>query len=273
MKTSIHLEQRPILDLCSNDIHLWITQAQYIHAKSLLNRYNYLLTEDEALKHKSYKFEIHRHTYLVTRAFIRDILSHYSDTPPRLWQFKAGAHGKPEVVNSQIPLQFNLSHTDDLIICAVTLNHAIGCDVENTRRTCEYLGIAEHFFARNEFEELLNKTGSEQRNRFFEYWTLKESYIKACGQGLSIPLEDFNFKIGSPKWKHFNDNIRLLFTHNRHDKAESWSSWLFSPNQEHKIAISIKSEYENQTRAYKFRFFDNIPLLKTTELPWPSIRV
>jgi len=271
MKTNVLAEKRSVLDLCINEIHLWIAQPQYNHEKSLLSRYKSLLTEEDAQKHKCYRFEKHSHNYLITRVFIRDVLSHYSDTPPCLWQFKTGSHGKPEVVNSQIPLQFNLSHTDDLIICAVTLNDEIGCDVEKTDRNCEYLGIAEHFFAKNEFEELLNKTGSEQRSRFFEYWTLKESYIKACGQGLAIPLKDFNFEIGPSKRQQYNDNISLRFAPYRLDKAETWRSWLFFPNKEHKIAVSVKAESGNQSRPYNFRFFENIPLLKTTELHWLGI--
>lgn len=272
-KTMVPAGKSSVLKLCGNDIHLWITQPQYIHQVDLLTRYKGLLTEEESQKQQSYMFEKHCHNALITRAFVRDLLSHYANVPPYFWRFKKGPHGKPEIVNSQLPLRFNISHTDDLIICAVTLNDDIGCDVEMTNRNCEFLSIAENFFSSSEFAELLGKTGTQQRSRFFDYWTLKESYIKAWSQGLTIPLADFNFHIGPSKLHQYNDNISLSFAPHRCDLAELWRNWLFYPNNEHRIAVSVKAQSDNQIKPYKFRYFENTPLVKTTELHWLGISV
>lgn len=271
MKTIAPVEKSPVLELRANDIHLWFTQPQYIRQVDLLVRYKGLLTEDELQKQHNYRFEKKRHNALITRAFIRGLLSHYEAAPPYFWQFKTGVYGKPEIVNSQLPLRFNLSHTDNLIICAVTLNDDIGCDVEMTNRNCEFLSIAESFFSSNEFDELIGNTGTQQCSRFFDYWTLKESYIKAWGQGLAIPLADFNFHIGPSKLHQYNDNISLSFAPHRFDLIELWRNWLFYPNNEHRIAVSVKAQFDNQIRPYKFRYFENIPLVKTRELYWLGI--
>ena len=255
-----------LLKLGSNDVHLWVVQPQVIRQVNLLALYRNLLSEEELQKQQSYVFEKKRHSALITRAFIRDVLSHYADIPPALWQFKAGSHGKPEIVNSQQPLQFNLSHTDDLIICAVTLIDEIGCDVEMTDRNNDFLAIAENYFSKSEYEELLSNSGIQQRSRFYDYWTLKESYIKALGQGLAIPLTDFSFHIGPAERNQYNDNIGLSFPPHRTDLAEHWRNWLFYPDYKHRIAISVKSQSDNQTRYYKFRYFENTPLVITKEL-------
>ena len=254
------------LKLDNHDIHLWITKPQNMRQADILARYKSILNEEELKKQNSYIFAEKRHNALITRAFVRDLLSHYMAIHPSHWQFKAGSHGKPEIVNPLLPLRFNLSHTDDLIICAVTLNDDIGCDVEIVYRNCGFLSIAESYFSQEEFLDLLDTPENDQRNRFFDYWTLKESYIKTCGSGLSIPLTDFSFQIGSSRMQHKNDNIQLSFSAKRFDSAQFWRNWLFYPNEKHRIAVSIRGKYNNQTRQSRFRYFENTPLLETTEL-------
>ena len=255
-----------VLKLNNNDIHVWITKPRCIQQTGLLAQYKSILTDEELKKQNSYIFAEKRHNALITRTFIRDLLSHYEDIHPSHWQFITGSHGKPEIVNPVLPLKFNISHTDDLIICAVMLSDEIGCDVEMVNRNCSFLSIAEDYFSQQEFSDLLNTPEKEQRSRFFDYWTLKESYIKARGLGLSIPLTDFSFEIGSSKLQHKNDNIRLRFSANRFDHAQFWRNWLFYPNEKHRIAISTKGKTNNQARQYEFRFFENTPLLQTSEL-------
>ncbi len=259
------------MKLISDEVHLWFTRPDSINQTSLLRRYKSLLTEDEIQKQQSFRFAKKRRHALITRAFVRCLLSHYAETPPDDWRFTCGFHGKPEIQNCRLPLQFNISHTDDLIICTVALNDNIGCDVELTNRNLDYLGMAEHFFSHREFTHLQEKTGVEQQRLFFDYWTLKESYIKAAGQGLTIPLADFNFRIGATSRHEYNGNIRIGFAPHRSDQSELWRHWLFYPNNLHRIAVSVKAHSDNQMRDYRFRYFENVPLVKTTELYWPGI--
>lgn len=264
---------RKALTLSKNDIHLWVTKPQNLKNSDLLLRYKGLLTEAETTKQQRYRFEKDQHDALITRAFIRDLLSHYADIRPEDWRFEKGEKDKPEIINAPIPLRFNLSHTDELIICAVTLHEDIGCDVENMTRNNDILSIADRYFSATETQELFSLPEDIQRDRFFDYWTLKESYIKAWGLGLSIPLGDFSFNIGQPTLNSDgkplrNDDISLSFAPNRIDYPEIWRNWLFYPSSKHRVALSIRSRSDNRHRPYKLRFFESTPLMNVKEVNW-----
>ncbi|NQY50661.1 MAG: 4'-phosphopantetheinyl transferase superfamily protein [Colwellia sp.] len=276
------------LTLANNEIHLWMTKPEELLGNDeLLTTYATLLTSKETAKQQRYKFAKDRHDALITRAFIRDLLSYYADIAPQDWQFEKGEKDKPEIVNCSLPLRFNISHTKNLIICAVTLEDDIGCDVENTGRNNDILAIAERYFSPTESKELFALPVAQQRNRFFDYWTLKESYIKAWGLGLAIPLKDFSFNIADTEDKHkelltIKHNISLSFAEHRVDEPQIWRSWLIYPGteidekQEHRIAISLRSkksasindnqEADNQKTDYQLRFFNTLPLLGYVEI-------
>ncbi|HCM48572.1 MAG TPA: 4'-phosphopantetheinyl transferase [Colwellia sp.] len=266
------------LTLASNEIHLWMTKPEELLGHDeLLATYSTLLTSTELTKQQRYKFSKDRHDALITRAFIRDLLSYYADVSPQNWQFEKGSKDKPEVINCPLPLCFNISHTKNLIICAVTLEDDIGCDVENTGRSNDVLAIAERYFSPKESTELFALPEAEQRHRFFDYWTLKESYIKAWGLGLAIPLTDFSFNINDKSYKHkdlftIKQDISLSFAQHRVDEPTIWRSWLIYPtaaidkNQEHRIALSLRTKADNQETDYQLRFFDTLPLLGYKEI-------
>ena len=266
------------LTLASNEVHLWVTKPNSLHANDpILLDYSALLTATEKAKQQRYKFAKDRHDALITRAFIRDLLSYYERQHPTDWQFERGDKGKPEVINCELPLRFNLSHTKDIIICAVTLNHDIGCDVEDISRNNDVLGIAERYFSTSEADELFSLPKEAQTSRFFDYWTLKEAYIKAWGLGLSIPLKDFSFSIGDQTHSHnknflIKDNINLSFADHREDNSLVWRNWLLYPTkvideaQQHRIALSLRAKNANQNTSYKLRFFNSLPLLGYFEL-------
>lgn len=271
------------LTLANNEIHLWMTKPEELLANNeLLTTYATLLTSKETAKQQRYKFTKDRHDALITRAFIRDLLSYYADIAPQDWQFEKGEKDKPEIVNCPIPLRFNISHTKNLIICAVTLEDDIGCDVENIGRNNDVLAIAERYFSPKETTELFALPAEQQRNRFFDYWTLKESYIKAWGLGLAIPLADFSFSISDTEQTHkelftIKQNISLSFAEHRVDEPQIWRSWLVYPTaamdekQQHRIAISLRTKKlaagtDNQETDYQLRFFNTLPLLGYVEI-------
>jgi 4'-phosphopantetheinyl transferase len=262
--------------LKENEYHLWYTKPQDCQELDLLERYKMLLNEQELKKQQRYIFEKDRHDALVTRAFIRDVLSQYMNVAPSDWKFTKGENGKPEIDNSSlsklissiIPLRFNISHTKALIICAVTLNNDIGCDVEQLERKSDVLAIADRYFSEVETKELFALPKDKQSDRFFDYWTLKESYIKAWGQGLAIPLSDFSFHIGKSESKKQNSNIQLSFAQKREDYTRDWQSWIFYPSDEHRISVSIRQlKRHDLDIQYNCRFFETKPLISYNERP------
>jgi len=267
MEFSVLSASTDTLTLSNNEIHLWSVNPQQIQQPELLSAYCHLLSANETIKQQRFRFEKDRHNALVTRAFVRDLLSHYADILPQDWRFSIGEKDKPEIANKTLPLRFNISHTNHLIICAVTLHDDIGCDVEDIQRSSDLFSIAKHHFATSEVNDLQAQPETNQANRFFDYWTLKESYIKAWGLGLSIPLKDFSFTLPTQphQQQHCIDDITLKVAPHRIDNVNHWRSWLFYPNQQHRVALSLRAKNDNQKTAYTLRFFNSIPLINVTE--------
>lgn len=106
--------------------------------------------------------------------------------------FNKNKYGKPYLKGYPI-INFNISHSKDFVVCAID-NKPIGIDIEDIKHI-EYNDIAKDFFTVNEFNYITKQNLEAQISRFFEIWTLKESYIKCCGQGLSTPLKSFSIDI------------------------------------------------------------------------------
>lgn len=226
----------PHLTLNPEEVHVWFTFPQEINDARLLDAYYGLLNDEERQKQNRYYLEHHRHEYVIARALVRSILSRYVEKAPNEWQFSKSQYGRPEIERDYDtpPLRFNLSHTDGLIACAVTLGHEVGIDVEDTVRKGINVDIASRFFSTVEIKALLCMGYHEKKERFFHYWTLKESYIKACGRGLSTPMDQFYF--------HFENDRFLGITFDpRLDEApKSWQFFLLKPTERHQAAVAIR---------------------------------
>jgi 4'-phosphopantetheinyl transferase len=162
---------------------------------SQLALYRSWMTPEECARCDRYVFEHSRHEYTLTRALIRSALSLYADVEPTAWRFSTGSHGKPAIAGPRghEHIRFNLSNTRGLIALLIVRDHEVGVDVEDIDRKSQTVEVAERYFSPLEVDALWALPESERRARFFEYWTLKEAYIKARGLGLSLPLEQFSF--------------------------------------------------------------------------------
>jgi 4'-phosphopantetheinyl transferase len=220
----------------SGEAHLWLCFYESIRDPVLLNGYRRLLSADELRQQRRFRFERDRHRYLVTRALVRTVLSKYAAIAPEQWLFATNPYGRPEVVNEDAGarrLVFNLSHTSGLIVLGVTRDRALGVDVENLREQRAAVGIADRFFAPDEVTALRALPAQEQEQRFFQYWTLKESYIKARGIGLSIPLDRFAFDIED------RGEIRLTIAPSLEDCAERWAFWQLESQSQYSVAVCV----------------------------------
>lgn len=111
-----------------------------------------------------------------------------------------GVNGKPELAKPNNDIKFNYSHSGDWIVCAVS-EEAVGIDVEQMKDID--MEISESFFSNIEYGDIMKLSGDKQLEYFYDLWTLKESYIKWDGRGLSIPLHDFSFRIKEDKTIEF----------------------------------------------------------------------
>ena len=211
-----------------------------------------MLSKTELEKVQRYRLAKAQHNALITRAFVRSVLSLYTDLKAQDLIFEITEHGKPELSNSSLPLRFNLSHNNNLIICAVCLNHDIGCDVESLSRKISVNSIAKRYFSANEYQTLQTLPPATQRTQFFEYWTLKEAFVKATGLGISQGLHTFSFQIGTTEQAAFNDNITLTFSENSAMQNNlDWYSCLNYPDKTHCIAICVNSKKTFQVKYFQ----------------------
>src|SRR6185503_2215825 len=154
------------------------------------------------------------------------------------------------------PLRFNLSNTEGLIACLVADDREIGVDVEDLERRGETVAIADRFFSPLEVAALRAVPEERQRARFFDYWTLKEAYIKARGMGLAIPLDHFSFVIepGAP--------IGIAFDPRLPDDPSTWQFAQLRPTARHVISVAVRRAGEPDLRLVVRR---TIPLLQGAE--------
>jgi 4'-phosphopantetheinyl transferase len=215
-------------------VEVWTTVTDA--AEPYLDEYRTLLTPDEAARAERFMRERDRANFLIARAMARTMLSSFVDLPPEAWRLRIEERGRPEVDNlppGAPDIRFNISHTEGLVACAATVGREVGVDVEHIERRLTQ-DVADRFFSPQEVADLRALPAHEQPVVFFDYWTLKESYIKARGLGLAIPLRQFTFHRsphGAPT---------ISFAPELHDDPASWQFALFWPTRAHRMAVAVR---------------------------------
>lgn len=177
-----------------NDVHVWYCFCDDPQVEARQQADLQLLTDDEVARYHRFAFEKDRRLFVVARSLLRTTLSRYAAVRPEDWRFEQTLNGKPFLpADIKLPaLSFNVSHSGRMAACAVTLNHPIGVDVETTTRDTNPK-VARYFMAPDELERYDAAVGDEKCDLFYRYWTLKESYAKALGLGLSLRLTEYAF--------------------------------------------------------------------------------
>ena len=223
-----------VMPLPAAETHLWSARPAAFDAAHLV-RLRAMLTDEERARTDCFRLARDRRISLVTRALLRITLSRYCDVPPARWRFRTNDHGRPEIASPASALRFNVSHTDGLVVCLVGRARALGVDVETLRRQRRWLDLAERFFAPAEARALSEVPPARLALRFLEYWTLKESYVKARGRGLTLPLSGFWFDLPIPT----QDGIRIRFTPAVEDDPARWQFSLDRLGDDHVVATAI----------------------------------
>ena len=125
----------------------------------------------------------HRRDFVASRGALRSCLAQYVDCDPKALVFAYGIHGKPMLLDYP-ELEFNLSHSQGRALIGIARGVAIGVDLEQVREMPTMLAIAKRFFMQSEYEAIERVSEGLRSQRFFEYWTCKEAYLKATGVGL-----------------------------------------------------------------------------------------
>jgi 4'-phosphopantetheinyl transferase len=178
-----------------DEVHVW--RATLTKTASEVESFRRLLTSDEQQRAGNFYFERDRAHFIVARGILRKILGLYLRRSPDSLRFSYSPFGKPdleEAVGFETP-RFNLTHAGVVALYAVTRGRAVGIDVEHVRADIECEEIAGHFFSQGEVETLRALPPDLRTRAFFNCWTRKEAYIKARGEGLSLPLDEFEVSL------------------------------------------------------------------------------
>ncbi|MCX5255692.1 4'-phosphopantetheinyl transferase superfamily protein [Streptomyces canus] len=155
-------------------------------------RLSRMLSEREAERGDRCRFENDRRRFIVAHGALRLILAGYLDAPPDELRLQRGRHGKPRLAASS-DLRFNLSHSGELALVAVTRHKEVGIDVDRLRPDLPVEPFAERFFPASDARFVAAAAGpTERAERFLRLWTRKEAVVKAAGarlaQGLGLKV-------------------------------------------------------------------------------------
>ncbi|MGD9488068.1 MAG: 4'-phosphopantetheinyl transferase superfamily protein [Calditrichaceae bacterium] len=190
-----YCEQTLIVD---GDVQVWRVRLN-IQIK-VIEMLENLLSPDELDRANRFMFQKDRIHYIACRGQLRILLAQSTGMSPGKLQFGYNLYGKPYLVSPVSGPYFNVSHSNNLALIAISGDSQIGVDIEFMRLNTEPLQIARNFFSQHEYRQLINLPQNQQKEAFYNCWTRKEAYIKACGKGLSIPLNEFDvtLKPGEP---------------------------------------------------------------------------
>ncbi|MCE5268222.1 MAG: 4'-phosphopantetheinyl transferase superfamily protein [Planctomycetaceae bacterium] len=223
-------------------VDLWRLSLEGIANPAVFDAYRPLLSPEEVEREQRFTNTDARTQFLAGRALLRTALSQYLDADPRHIRLRYQNGGKPTLdsspgilpVSSDSQLQFNLSHTHGMVVCAITLRDPIGVDIESTSRRSNCLALARRFFAPAEANLLLSLPPDEQQAKFIETWTLKESFIKAIGAGLAMPLANFCFTLAD------DGAVTISFTQPTSEQADAWQFARLRVASDYQVAIAVR---------------------------------
>jgi 4'-phosphopantetheinyl transferase len=212
-------------------LQVWCAPVPAQFDDALQHAYLSLLSTEERAQWHRLRFDALKRRYLLTRALLRTVLSRHVPMSPAGWRFAQNDCGRPFIADPPAEaetLRFNISHTDALVVLVLASGRDVGIDVECTRRHAP-LEVAQRYFSRTESAELDALPAERQTARFWDLWTLKESYIKARGMGLSLPLGAFTFRFG--------DGLSMEAESALNDAGTNWHFWQFALPGDHLMAL------------------------------------
>ncbi len=182
-------------NLAPDEVHVW--HSLLAGQSDDQEYYRQLLSPDETARAQRFRFESDRNSFIIARGTLRELLGQYLTIPPGELRFSYSAFGRPSVADINTPegFDFNISHSGGVALMAFSMGRQVGIDVENVRRDFGTAEIAERFFSVAERAALQQLPEEERHTAFFRCWTRKEAFIKALGEGLSHPLDQFDVSL------------------------------------------------------------------------------
>ena len=220
----------------SVEADVWVVRPSACKGTPLLDVFESWLQPSEAARYGEITHADTKLSHLIGLGISRLALAAHAGGLPEEWRFDAGEHGKPAIAAGVDPQgwAFNVSHSGDMVVCAVTRGIAVGVDVEDVERQSRTMQIADRFFVPREVAPMKRLEGRAQRELFFAHWTLKEAFIKATGTGLHTSLSKFWFDLEEP------GGIRFDAVPEVEREPGLWSYVTAELDARHRVALGVR---------------------------------
>lgn len=218
------------------EIHVW--RVHFEHWRGRLADLRAYLSSEEIERARRFLRDRDRDRYVFAHGILRWILGVCGGRAPADLEFESGEHGKPYLPDPPFEgpdLEFNLSHSGDCVLVGTSFGNPLGVDVEHTTRTVEFEDLSERFFSVEEATVVRQALESVRRRAFFDTWVCKEAFIKAVGQGLTMPLDSFAIRFNGLKTGvteaagKANDHLAVPWFLERFEVAEGYVGAVAAP--------------------------------------------
>lgn len=227
----------------TRDVRVWHAHVDVLRrAPGAEERARTWLTPAEQARYGRYRRDLDRDMFLLGRVMARAIVGDALGVVPTAWPWREGAHGRPEIDLTDCRMAFNIAHSGGLVACAFTWSGEVGVDIEDRNRASIDHDLVGRCCSTSEAADV-NARGEGWRDRFLMYWTLKESYLKARGLGISVHLADLSFSLHS-------DEVQLE-RRGALDADDQWAFELITLHADHYLAVAAPVSADVRPR---FRF-------------------
>jgi 4'-phosphopantetheinyl transferase len=198
------------VEIAAGGFHVWRSSLD-IPASELRRYWSFLSTEEKA-RAERFVFPRDKDYFIAARGTLRELLERYLDRAPKEIELQTNKWGKPALMETggSEGIYFNLSHSHGMAAYVFSQEGEAGIDIEKIRPELDSEEIAKRYFSENEIRELQSLPAELRPEGFFLCWTRKEAYIKACGEGLGIPLRSFEVSLtpGEPAVLRSDDKAK-----------------------------------------------------------------
>jgi len=237
------------LTISKGHVHVWYVSLD--QSESLLHRLAQTLSDEEHKRAQRFHFRKDRDHFIAARGALKDILSHYLKREPEELFFHYNEYGKPKLAENSSRLCFNVSHSGNIALYAVTYGREVGIDVEQIRPDFAEEPIARRFFSPAEAAVFSDLAAHEKKEAFFSCWTRKEAFIKATGKGVSFGLDNFDVSLLPDK------PAALLSVKGDKKEARRWSLKNLDIQPGYRAALAVEG-HDWQLQSWQWRPLEQI---------------
>ena len=182
-------------------------------------------------RYRAYRHDGDQRMFLAGRVLARTLVGRALDVAPEAWRWREGPHGCPEIAAPDTPFRFNLAHSAGLVACALANERNVGVDVEDLARRPVDVRVVARYCAPEEVRDIESRGQEGWHDRFLQYWTLKEAYLKARGLGIALPLSEIGFTIDGSE-------AQIAFRGSLAGTDDRWTFQLTRPTPRHVLAVA-----------------------------------